>query len=325
MSIELARRAGVAGLAILIAALALVLASSATHAFDQPANDNFANAEVISGLPSTVYGNNLGSTTESGEPRLCGFVGSTVWYRFTPSQDGIVIADTLGSGYDTVLSAYQGSDLTSLSLLACNDDAFGSYQSGIYFPVSAGETVYVQVGGFAGGTGYFALNLAAGVDSDTDGVPDSLDNCPRTPNPGQQDSDYDRLGDACDPTPVHDVSVSGLRVSRATVWLDRGASATITGWFRVKSNYGYPEETLAGFGLPGLPAGCRETANDTPKRVTATPHRGQTVALTVTIECSLEVVPGSYVVRAGAFVLYAGSETDYQNNSVNADVELRVR
>jgi hypothetical protein len=43
--------------------------------------------------------------------------------------------------------------------------------------------------------------LGETVDFDGDGVPDAVDNCPFTPNPGQEDTDADGLGDACDHCP----------------------------------------------------------------------------------------------------------------------------
>ncbi|MBU2592414.1 hypothetical protein KKD61_03060, partial [Patescibacteria group bacterium] len=38
------------------------------------------------------------------------------------------------------------------------------------------------------------------IDDDSDGVPDSEDNCPNDPNPDQADSDQDGTGDVCQPT-----------------------------------------------------------------------------------------------------------------------------
>lgn len=48
------------------------------------------------------------------------------------------------------------------------------------------------------GKGY--CEVIAPVDSDGDGILDSEDNCPNTPNPDQADSDGDGVGDACETT-----------------------------------------------------------------------------------------------------------------------------
>ena len=39
-------------------------------------------------------------------------------------------------------------------------------------------------------------------DTDGDGIPDDVDNCPFTPNPDQANSDFDPFGDACDNCPA---------------------------------------------------------------------------------------------------------------------------
>jgi Tol biopolymer transport system component len=54
------------------------------------------------------------------------------------------------------------------------------------------------------------------VDTDGDGVPDSTDNCPNVPNPGQQDSDGDGTGDACEAAPDTTPPLIGVAASGAT-------------------------------------------------------------------------------------------------------------
>ena len=49
------------------------------------------------------------------------------------------------------------------------------------------------------GQGSYSVQLL--IDRDSDTRPDVEDNCPSALNPGQEDADGDRLGDACDRFP----------------------------------------------------------------------------------------------------------------------------
>lgn len=121
-----------------------------------PPNDNRADATVIaSPLPSTETQTTAGATLEAGEPRLCAPIEATVWFQVTAPQNGWIVADTLGSDFDTVLAGYEPGSSTGL---ACNDDRDG-LQSEVAFLVSASQTYELQVGGYRGATGDLTLNV----------------------------------------------------------------------------------------------------------------------------------------------------------------------
>jgi len=89
-----------------------------------PGNDNFANAQVMSGCSGSVTGTNIAATQEAGEPPNPDSAGSTksVWYQWQAPSTGSVTIDTIGSDFDTVLAVYTGNSLSGLNLVANNDD-----------------------------------------------------------------------------------------------------------------------------------------------------------------------------------------------------------
>jgi len=136
-------------LAAIAAALVFVTAASAA-----PANDDFANAETITGLSGVANGSTAGATKEAGEPNHADFPGgASVWYRWTAPASGRATFETCGSGFDTLLAVYMGSALSALAPVASNDQGkcFGgssSDQSSVAFLVTAGTVYSVAIDGF---------------------------------------------------------------------------------------------------------------------------------------------------------------------------------
>ena len=116
-----------------------------------PANDKFANAQTVSGLSAEVDGDNVDAFHEPGEPT--GFVDGplySVWYSWTAPVSGTVTMDTCDSDFDTVLTAFTGNSLGSLTRLASNDDAsncgFGG--SKLILNVNGGTTYRIAIDGY---------------------------------------------------------------------------------------------------------------------------------------------------------------------------------
>jgi hypothetical protein len=123
-----------------------------------PTNDYFANAtDAYLGMVDELSTSQ--ATLQVNEPASsCGTdIGHTVWYRYIAPDDEDLHADTLASSYDTVLAVYEGTSITALSEVACNDDTSDSSASSVDFAVYSGLTYYIQVAGYQSDSGTLSL------------------------------------------------------------------------------------------------------------------------------------------------------------------------
>jgi len=125
------------------------------------ANDNFGNRIFLGGLPVSTTGSNIGTTGEVGEPIQSG-VTNSAWWSWTAPSTGTVTFDTIGSNFDTWLSAYTGSPVNNLSLIGFDDDGGGvNNTSKLTRNVTAGTTYQIAVDGWQSNTGQINLNITA--------------------------------------------------------------------------------------------------------------------------------------------------------------------
>lgn len=90
-----------------------------------PANDDFDNATVIDSLPFSDSLDTTGATEDPDDilPEDCaGAVLNSVWYRYTPATDGVILLETTQSDYSTVLAVFTGSR-TDLQPVGCSAHA----------------------------------------------------------------------------------------------------------------------------------------------------------------------------------------------------------
>jgi hypothetical protein len=125
-----------------------------------PPNDSFAGRKVVAALPYEDIQNTAEATVEPGEPTSCsGDAQNSVWYQFTPPADGVFVADTLGSDYDTVVAVYTGTSLADLHQVACNDDTMSSTEARVVFSAAGSTTYFIQVTSFFGDAGTLVFRM----------------------------------------------------------------------------------------------------------------------------------------------------------------------
>jgi len=197
---------------------------------NQFVNDSFIILEQVTG--PTIKGNTITGSTSDAIRLLFGADGARISCNAITNSAGSAIR----------VAGMPGFGITNLAINDNNvqGNLFGlKLDPGTYSPLdptgpldatnnwwgSASGPDDVQ-GGNPGGTGdkiddpdevvdYTPFRTAANGDADNDGeldtcdadddndsVPDTSDNCPLTPNPGQEDTDGDGVGDACDNCPT---------------------------------------------------------------------------------------------------------------------------
>jgi hypothetical protein len=114
-----------------------------------PPNDNFANAQVLSGFSAHANGDNFDASSEPGEPAHAG-IGPlvSVWYAWTAPASGQVTIDTCDSDFDTTLAVYTGNAVNSLNGVASNNNSpTCPPRSRVTFTAAAGTTYRIAVDG----------------------------------------------------------------------------------------------------------------------------------------------------------------------------------
>jgi hypothetical protein len=101
-------------------------------------------------------------TKDAGEPNPCSITCTyTYWARLDIIANGTLSVDTTGSAFNTVLGLSVGTtnlNYATLSALGCNDDFGGTTRSKVTAIVTAGTTVWAQVGGKNGSRGSLKIN-----------------------------------------------------------------------------------------------------------------------------------------------------------------------
>lgn len=139
-----------------------------------PLNDNFANAQTLTGLYSFASASSAGATVEPGEPTVFGAATvSTIWYSWQAPTTTTVNIYTDGSfvyansnffALDTVLAVYSGATISQLVCVASNnDERFGLPASCVVFEAVEGTTYSIQVGGDVNGGDIRLSLIAAGA------------------------------------------------------------------------------------------------------------------------------------------------------------------
>jgi hypothetical protein len=119
---------------------------------------------VVRGYNGSQIFNTTYATSDPAEPAHCGQAsGATSWFSYQAPTNGTLLLDTIGSSFDTVLSAYTYTNpptsYADLIPITCDNDGVAPLgASRIEFAVLKGAQYAVVISGVAGAKGIAQLN-----------------------------------------------------------------------------------------------------------------------------------------------------------------------
>ncbi len=154
---------------------ALTSSSALLTVLAGPANDRCGGAIPVLAFAYTNVEDTTDATSIGDPTPSCGSgFDRGVWYQYTAPADGVLVVDTHGSSFDTIMALYTG-NCDALAQLGCNDDSDFTLQSSITNSVTAGTTYYMLAGGYSGASGSLVFHLRF------TGVPPAIVTQPRPP------------------------------------------------------------------------------------------------------------------------------------------------
>lgn len=126
---------------------ALLLVQAAT---EPVAANNFVDRPTSGARSGIVQGDSRAATADLGQPLVLPG-GKSVWFQWTAPLNGIVTFTTRGSGFDTFLAVFSGTQLGSLVPLTRDDDLGGFYTSTVQFNALARRTYQIAIDAFSFG------------------------------------------------------------------------------------------------------------------------------------------------------------------------------
>ncbi|HZH31412.1 MAG TPA: DUF5050 domain-containing protein [Pyrinomonadaceae bacterium] len=135
-----------AGLVLCLSILLFCFATPVKPAFAYTNNDNFANAEIITGNSGSLSVYNDYGTSETGEPNHSAqAIGCSVWYQWQAPASGNVTFHTGGSHMDTIIAVYTGSSLSTLTAVAAADDTGYELHGSVTFNATQNTVYYIAL------------------------------------------------------------------------------------------------------------------------------------------------------------------------------------